>query len=329
MLANTRKQTDLELLEEITDQTRLTARVVAGAVRATILYNPSRLMAAPADMSTLNTKRFNRDLEYLERSFKPLAVNVVQDFLNGDARNAIVPELYVIHRMEYEMDMVSHVLDMFVRRFRKHRVSSIDMPPFVSSVNTITDILFSISMRLSRFATVFRPALQLWSDSVITSPEPESDSDGASEKRWAIFRECLPGFKAPGDAYPALEKVAAEHAENPYLLELIRTDEAIYTILVLLILLYDGIPRMDPIWTDYDPTLSREDFGVSEGEAGWSGGDGLMNAMRRLNYASAKMAASAERLLANEKQHTDYSIYPTLANALWLWGGSAISSGNV
>ena len=125
MLANTRKQTDLELLEEITDQTRLTARVVAGAVRATILYNPSRLMAASADMSTLNTKRFNHDLEYLDRCFKPLAVNAVQDFMNGEDRNAIVPELYVIHRMEYEMDMVSHVLDMIVRRFRKHLDSSI------------------------------------------------------------------------------------------------------------------------------------------------------------------------------------------------------------
>lgn len=305
------------MLENITDRTRFIARTLAGAVRSVILSDPGRLMADDADMNKWNTPKFHHDLDFIEFCSPELSVNVVRDFLAGKGKTAVIPELHVIHRLEWETDLIRHVTDALVRRMKPYRESVIGQGSFSVRPKSPEEVLYMIQGALEGFCNTYLPVLQLWADSPITASAPDTDSDGASENHWKMFSECLPGFPAPGDIYPNLEKLARERADNPFLLELIRTDEAVYTVLVLLVLLYDGIPNCNPVWDGYDAFCAEGRLGTCEGNAGWSGGDGLMNSLLRLHAVTSKLFRSLTLLLTDMKAGTDWSIFAQISMAVY------------
>lgn len=310
----------LSLLDTITDLTRLTARSLAGAVRATILMDPARLMCSAPDMSRWNTKRFQKDLDYIDLVSKSLKTNVVRDFTDGPGKDYAVPELHVIHRLEWELDLIRHVCNMLLRRTKPQVAVAYaqNMDRFPSTgLESPEDVLNTIFLRLNRFKIICVPVLQMWADSPVTDPDPSHDADGASDKRWSMFSECLPGFPAPGNIYPDLEKLAKQYAENPHLLELIRTDEAVYMILVLLLLLYDGIPHSNPVWQGYDITYASNSLVVCMGDAGWSGGDGLINSLNRMSTAVMNAFIAADRLMMIQGTSADWGVCAEICAAIY------------
>ena len=309
----------LALLDRITDHTRLIARSLAGAVRATILMDPARLMCSAPDMSKWNTKRFQTDLDYIDLVSKSLKTNVVRDFVDGNGKKRAIPELHVIHRLEWELDLIRHVCNMLLRRTKPQVAVAFaqTMDRFPSTVlYSPEDALDNIRVWLAKFTALCVPVLQMWADSPVTDPAPSHDSDGASDKRWSMFSECLPGFPAPGNIYPDLEKLAKQYAENPHLLELIRTDEAVYMILVLLLLLYDRIPHSDPVWQSYDITYASS-LVVCMRDAGWSGGDGLINSLNRLNTAAMNAFAAVDRLMMIQGTNADWGVCAEICAAAY------------
>lgn len=278
------------------DITLTLTRVLAGAMRSCLYSSPTRPFALKPfkegpDPNHLYSVEY---LDYLFRMddaapflrFANLAKNTNED-------EYYVPERYVLRRIEFEFKILNNMLNQIILALELEEIIDIVNEPTypddqvdTSSAEALID---QIAGMLQTFYTNFGSVIELYASSSIELAKANGNGDIIETDRWGIFDHIVSKSKAPGVLSEEAVNISIIYKDNPELLELIRVDDSLFTLIQVTQYFMSWIYGCLQVYLAYETE--------SESPVGWSSVNGVPAHLLRIRNELNKLLNKAESLL--------------------------------